>query len=79
MLEAFNVIRGTRSECEEAFSQGYFVLLAPGGTREMLYSDANYDIHWGSRLGYAKLALKAKVPIYPVFTRNIREVYKISK
>jgi len=76
MLESFNVIKGSREECQSALKEGYFLVLAPGGTREMLYSDANYEVYWGSRLGYAKIALHCNVPIYPVVTRNIREVFR---
>lgn len=31
---------------------------------------------WAGRVGYAKVALEAKVPIIPVFTQNIREAFR---
>ena len=74
MLDALSIMSGTREECEAALNAGSTLVLSPGGTREMLYSDSNYKVFWGSRLGYAKIAIKCQVPIYPVFTRNIREV-----
>jgi 1-acyl-sn-glycerol-3-phosphate acyltransferase len=31
---------------------------------------------WGQRVGFAKVAIEAKVPIIPVFTQNIREAFR---
>lgn len=31
---------------------------------------------WGSRIGFAKVAVEAKVPIIPVFTQNLREAFR---
>ena len=47
--------------------------IAPGGAYESLFGDSNYPVLWQSRLGFARVALKANKPIIPVFTENIRE------
>ena len=47
--------------------------IAPGGAYESLFGDANYPVLWQSRVGFAKVAIKANKPIIPVFTENIRE------
>ena len=47
--------------------------IAPGGAYESLFGDQNYPVMWQSRVGFAKVALKANKPIIPVFTENIRE------
>ena len=47
--------------------------IAPGGAYESLFGDKNYPVFWHTRLGFAKVALKANKPIIPVFTENIRE------
>ncbi|KAL5968711.1 Transmembrane protein 68 [Taenia solium] len=52
---------------------GEVLLLSPGGVREALFSDEYYSVLWGKRRGFARIAIKAKRPIYPVFTENIRE------
>ena len=36
------------------------VIIAPGGTREALFSH-DYNILWEKRVGFAKVAMKAKV------------------
>ena len=55
------------------FRSGELLGIAPGGAYESLFGDSNYPILWQSRVGFAKVALKANKPIIPVFTENIRE------
>ena len=38
-----------------------------------MFGDSNYPVLWQSRVGFAKVAIKANKPIIPVFTENIRE------
>jgi hypothetical protein len=35
--------------------------ISPGGVREMLFSDSNYNLIWNKRKGFAKIAIEAKV------------------
>ncbi|TGZ63277.1 hypothetical protein CRM22_006998 [Opisthorchis felineus] len=56
---------------------GCVLLLAPGGVREALFADESYCTIWGKRNGFAKVALLAKQPIYPMFTENIRESIRV--
>ena len=55
------------------FRSGELLGIAPGGAYESLFGDSNYPVLWQSRVGFAKVALKADKPIIPVFTENIRE------
>ncbi|XP_062987374.1 DGAT1/2-independent enzyme synthesizing storage lipids-like [Elgaria multicarinata webbii] len=50
--------------------------IAPGGAQEGLLSDENYSVIWGKHTGFAQVAIEAKVPIIPLFTKNTREAYK---
>ena len=55
---------------------GHLLGLAPGGVYEAQFSDNNYKVLWKNRVGFARIALKAKVPVIPVFTRNVREAFR---
>ncbi|XP_028592770.2 DGAT1/2-independent enzyme synthesizing storage lipids-like isoform X2 [Podarcis muralis] len=65
-----------REECVEILRKGYLLGVLPGGAREALFSDENYSLLWGSRKGFAHVARDAKVPIIPIFTKNLREGYR---
>ncbi|XP_026548324.1 transmembrane protein 68-like isoform X1 [Notechis scutatus] len=65
-----------RRECADILKRGYLLGVLPGGTREALFSDENYDFLWGSRTGFAHVARDAKVPVIPIFTKNLREGYR---
>ena len=51
-------------------------VILPGGVREAMFGDENYQILWGERIGFAKVALEAKIPIIPIFTKNCREAFR---
>ncbi|XP_013929176.1 PREDICTED: transmembrane protein 68-like [Thamnophis sirtalis] len=70
------MITGSKEECLRALKSGYWVAISPGGTREAIFSDETYNILWGKRQGFAKVALEARVPIIPMFTENGREGYR---
>ena len=50
--------------------------ILPGGAREAMFGDENYHLLWGERIGFAKVALEAKAPIIPIFTKNCREAFR---
>lgn len=61
----------------DLLEEGHLVAVAPGGTREAISgSSRNYELIWKERIGFAKLALEAKVPIFPAFTQNVESLYK---
>jgi len=64
---------GSVDSCAELLQSGELLGIAPGGAYESLFGDYNYPVLWQSRLGFARVALKANKPIIPVFTENIRE------
>ncbi|XP_066480509.1 DGAT1/2-independent enzyme synthesizing storage lipids-like [Tiliqua scincoides] len=65
-----------RMECVDILKKGYLLGVLPGGVREALFSDDNYSLLWGRRSGFAHVARDAKVPIIPMFTKNLREGYR---
>lgn len=40
------------------------------------FGDERYRLLWKKRLGFAKAAIEARVPVVPVFTQNIREAFR---
>jgi len=40
------------------------------------FGTENYNLVWAGRVGFAKVAIQARVPIIPVFTQNIREAFR---
>ncbi|NXX88048.1 TMM68 protein, partial [Centropus bengalensis] len=79
LLEVTGIIPGTREECLNALKNGYLVSISPGGVREAQFSDESYQLVWGNRKGFARVALDAKVPIIPMYTQNVREGYRTFK
>jgi len=72
--EHFNLFPGTRESCVELLKNGSLLGIAPGGGREAIFGTPDYPLLWGSRQGFAAVAISAGVPIIPLFTENIREV-----
>uniref|UniRef100_A0A4W3J614 Transmembrane protein 68 n=1 Tax=Callorhinchus milii TaxID=7868 RepID=A0A4W3J614_CALMI len=77
LLEVFSVMHGPQEECVKALKNGHLLAISPGGVREALFSDETYGIFWSNRKGFAQVAIDAQVPIIPMFTRNIREGFRI--
>lgn len=77
LLEVFNCTPGTVDICAEQLAEGKILGLAPGGVYEAQFGDHDYRILWRHRLGFAKAAIKADVPVLPVFTENIRESFRV--
>ncbi|XP_033011121.1 transmembrane protein 68-like isoform X2 [Lacerta agilis] len=65
----------SKDECVEILKKGNLLGLAPGGGREANFSN-DYNIMWGKRTGFARIALEAKVPIIPIFTQNCGEIFR---
>jgi len=65
---------GGRSYYVDKLKKGEIVGVAVGGAEEACF-DFDYNTEWGSRTGFANVALEAGVPIIPIFTENIREAY----
>jgi hypothetical protein len=59
-LEAFEVTPGTVESCTQLLNDGNLLAISPGGVREALFSDRNYNLIWGKRCGFAKSAIAAK-------------------
>jgi len=76
VLDVFACTAGTVDSLAEELTSGSILGLSPGGIYEAQFSDHYYKVEWRKRVGFARAALKANVPILPVFTVNIREAFR---
>ncbi|CAH1137525.1 unnamed protein product [Phyllotreta striolata] len=75
IAECMNVVPGTVQSCAAILKEGNLLAISPGGVYEAQFS-SHYNLMWKKRLGFAKVALEAKVPIIPMFTENLREAFR---
>ncbi|CAH1114006.1 unnamed protein product [Psylliodes chrysocephalus] len=75
LAECMRVIPGTVQTCSNLLKDGNILAISPGGVYEAQFS-LHYNLMWKKRLGFAKVALDAKVPIIPMFTENLREAFR---
>ena len=76
ILKLLRITPGTVESCAKDLREGNLLGIAPGGVYESQFSDHNYKVLWKSRVGFAKIALKAEAPVVPMFTRNVREAFR---
>ncbi|KAJ8925466.1 hypothetical protein NQ315_009300 [Exocentrus adspersus] len=69
------VIPGTVQTCSNILRDGNLLAISPGGVYEAQFAHS-YNLMWKRRLGFAKVAIDAKVPIIPMFTENLREAFR---
>ncbi|RZF33317.1 hypothetical protein LSTR_LSTR007662 [Laodelphax striatellus] len=74
--EVMKVIPGTVQTCSSVLKENNLLAISPGGVYEAQFGDSYYSLMWKKRLGFAKVALDAKVPIIPIFTENVREAFR---
>ncbi|XP_030024112.1 transmembrane protein 68 isoform X1 [Manduca sexta] len=76
LLEGLCVIPGTVQTCASVLKAGNPLAISPGGVYEAQFGDHYYKLNWKARIGFAKVAQEAKVPIVPMFTQNVREAFR---
>ncbi|KAH7646442.1 DGAT1/2-independent enzyme synthesizing storage lipids [Dermatophagoides farinae] len=76
MVRVLKLFPGSVSSCVKLLNEGNLIAIAPGGVREAQFGNHNYNLIWAGRVGFAKVAKQANVPIIPVFTQNIREAFR---
>lgn len=75
IADCMKVIPGTVHSCANLLKEGNILAISPGGVYEAQFS-RNYNLMWKRRLGFAKVAIEAKVPIIPMYTENLREAFR---
>lgn len=77
LTKAVGGVNANPETAERLLRDGVIVGVSPGGVKEAIAGENNkYRLMWGGRLGFAKLALRAGVPIVPGFTQNIESAFK---
>ncbi|KAK5647144.1 hypothetical protein RI129_002036 [Pyrocoelia pectoralis] len=75
LTECLKLTIGTKQTCLNILKQGKILMISPGGVYESQFSH-QYNLMWKNRIGFAKVAIDAKVPIIPIFTENVREAFR---
>lgn len=69
-------VTGDGAAVEEAVRRGELLMVQPGGTREGCRSFRHrYEVDWGDRTGYLRLALRHRLPIVPVAASGVDDAY----
>lgn len=67
LLNHFGAVRGTRENCGKLMQEGAYILLYPGGAREVFKApEHQYKLLWEGREGFARLALEEGCTIVPM-------------
>ena len=78
LLHALGAVRGTRENCARLFERGEAVLVFPGGGREVMkHKHEKYRLVWKERVGFARLAIQYGVPIVPLASVGVEEMFEI--
>jgi 1-acyl-sn-glycerol-3-phosphate acyltransferase len=80
LLDAAGAIPGAPDAATELLAAGELVLVYPGGIDDSfkLTSEA-YTLKWGSRAGFARVAMRAGVPILPVPATGVDELFEVNR
>jgi 1-acyl-sn-glycerol-3-phosphate acyltransferase len=78
VLRRLGAVRGTRENCAALFAKGEAVLVFPGGGREVMKRKGErYKLIWKERVGFARLAIEHGVPIVPVASVGVDDMFEI--
>ena len=77
-ITAVGALPGEPHSAETLLRRGELVVVYPGGVDDSLKrDDQRYHLLWKNRAGFARVALRAGVPIIPVVGLGIDEMYSV--
>jgi 1-acyl-sn-glycerol-3-phosphate acyltransferase len=78
-LDAVGAVPGAPETAVELLTAGELVGVYPGGIDDSwkLTATDRYKLQWGSRSGFARVAMRARVPIIPIAALGIDEMYDV--
>ncbi|MGF1526628.1 MAG: lysophospholipid acyltransferase family protein [Candidatus Competibacterales bacterium] len=72
------IVDGTRENCARMMAQKEYLIAFPGGAREVFKRRGEqYKLIWGSRMGFARMAIAYGYPIVPFAAVGAEECYDI--
>ncbi|MGE0549536.1 MAG: AMP-binding protein [Kofleriaceae bacterium] len=78
LAELYGVVDGTPENCAQLLEQGECPLVFPGGAREVAKRRGErYNLDWGNRLGFTRLALSHGCTIIPVSAIGVDDAFEI--
>lgn len=78
LLTQHGVVDGTRENCGALMDAGESILVFPGGAREVAKRRGeSYQLLWGERLGFARMAIRHKCTIVPFAAVGAEEMFEI--
>jgi len=78
ILTAMGALPGEPNAATSLLRAGQLVGVYPGGVDDSFkLSSEKYRLKWGRRAGFAKVAMRANVPIFPVAGLGIDDMYDI--
>lgn len=79
-LTTFGAIPGQPDNAVELLEAGEIVIVYPGGIDDSFkLSSQAYTLQWQNRAGFAKVAMRAGVPIIPVAATGVDELFQLNK
>lgn len=78
LLIRMGAVPGTRGNCAALLAAGEAVLVLPGGAREVYKRRGQeYELLWGRRTGFARMAIAAGCPIIPFGAVGAEDRFKV--
>lgn len=72
------VLRASRATAQRVLAEGRDLLAMPGGSLDVWRPwTERYKVHFGGRMGYARTALEAQVPIVPVAHAGAHDTLRV--
>lgn len=78
LLASLGAVRGTPENCAALLEAGEGVLVFPGGAREVFKRRGQqYQLLWGERMGFARMAIEAGCPIVPFAAVGAEDRFRV--
>jgi len=78
VISAIGALPGDPKAADILLRRGELVVVYPGGVDDSLkLSDERYQLKWKTRAGFARVAMRARVPIVPVVGLGIDDMYSV--